>query len=103
MRLLLYYHGTSHAVSLCISTTLKKTINFKVERGNENKGLLFVHYLIRKSTTVYKKPITIVKYMKLNSYHSSAIRHGFIEDIFLRVERSCSTPDLLSTEEEKIY
>ncbi len=53
--------------------------------------------------TVYRKPTNTGWYLNFHSCHSSATRKEFMKGLFLRVERLCSSPDLLRTEMEVIY
>ncbi len=91
------------------SSNINEAIQFTVKGENEKAELPSIDCLIKRNsdgtlgTTVYRKPTNTGRYLNFHSCYSSATEQVFIKGFFLRVERLCSTPDLLKTEMERIY
>ena len=84
------------------------SIKFTVEHETDEGTIPFLDCLVIRSpdgqlkTTVYRKPTNTGRYMQFDSCHSLSTKRGFINGLFLRAQRICSTADLLQKEHANI-
>ncbi len=83
-------------------------IKFTAEYESSEDTLPFLDCLVIRcpdghlNTTVYRKPTNTGRYMQFNSSHSLSTKKGFINGLFLRAQRICSTEELLQKENSTI-